>query len=217
MCLIRVGHKLCPVFVISCVSPVCFLKVTLYNLLWVRHRVSVYAWYLTQSKQECYEAFPWRHSFSESEHAFGPLKGRWQILMKRNDSQRSNIKYIVTACFVLHNFCENFNLHSQRRVLKNLNGPTPRSQRGRTHLHLLISCNKNTDEKKCRSDQNNSGIPSGKCSQGPFPQLPWLVFCSLYIHVTRHENDWCMGPKLAIYMNMDFSHDAPHDQSGTVS
>uniref|UniRef100_A0A8C1VQM3 DDE Tnp4 domain-containing protein n=1 Tax=Cyprinus carpio TaxID=7962 RepID=A0A8C1VQM3_CYPCA len=40
------------------------------------------------------------------EHAFGCLKGRWQCIMKRNDCQTQNVKYVVSACVVLHNFCE---------------------------------------------------------------------------------------------------------------
>uniref|UniRef100_A0A672N994 DDE Tnp4 domain-containing protein n=1 Tax=Sinocyclocheilus grahami TaxID=75366 RepID=A0A672N994_SINGR len=40
------------------------------------------------------------------EHAFGHLKGRWQCVMKKNDCQTQNVKYVMSACVVLHNFCE---------------------------------------------------------------------------------------------------------------
>ncbi|XP_033108143.1 protein ALP1-like [Anneissia japonica] len=40
------------------------------------------------------------------ENAFGRLKNRWRCLMKRNDSSITNMKYIIGACLVLHNFCE---------------------------------------------------------------------------------------------------------------
>lgn len=47
-------------------------------------------------------------------HAFGHLKGRWKI----NDSQTQNVKYIVVAWIVLHNFRETWNLefHPQLRT-----------------------------------------------------------------------------------------------------
>jgi hypothetical protein len=39
------------------------------------------------------------------EWAFGLLKGRWRILMKRIDTQLEMVPGIVTACIILHNLC----------------------------------------------------------------------------------------------------------------
>ncbi|XP_033102402.1 protein ALP1-like [Anneissia japonica] len=39
------------------------------------------------------------------ERAFGQLKGRWRILLRRNDTQLQKVPKLVTACCVLHNFC----------------------------------------------------------------------------------------------------------------
>ena len=43
------------------------------------------------------------------ENAFGCLKGRWRCLLKRNDSQVTNVISITSACVVLHNICEAYN------------------------------------------------------------------------------------------------------------
>ncbi|XP_033111060.1 putative nuclease HARBI1, partial [Anneissia japonica] len=39
------------------------------------------------------------------ERSFGMLKGRWRLLMKRNDSALRNISHMVLSCCILHNFC----------------------------------------------------------------------------------------------------------------
>lgn len=40
------------------------------------------------------------------ERAFGHLEGRWRCLLKRCDNHIAFLSTIVSACYVLHNFCE---------------------------------------------------------------------------------------------------------------
>ena len=44
------------------------------------------------------------------ECAFGRLKTMWQILNKRIDLDLSSVPTVIYACFVLHNFCEKYNV-----------------------------------------------------------------------------------------------------------
>ena len=39
------------------------------------------------------------------EQAFGLLKCRFRILLKRQDTKMDNLPYIIYACFILHNLC----------------------------------------------------------------------------------------------------------------
>ena len=39
------------------------------------------------------------------ERAFGILKGRWRLLLKRIDVNLKNVPELVTTCLVLHNMC----------------------------------------------------------------------------------------------------------------
>lgn len=43
------------------------------------------------------------------ERAFGILKARYRILLKRLDSQITNVSDVIIACVVLHNFCQSQN------------------------------------------------------------------------------------------------------------
>ena len=40
------------------------------------------------------------------EKAFGHLKGRWRILIKKMETKLENVPIIILACCVLHNVCE---------------------------------------------------------------------------------------------------------------
>ena len=62
------------------------------------------------------EEYHWNYVQSSTcmciKRAFGMLKGRWRILLKRVDVHLRNVPELVTTCLVLHNiciiFCDNF-------------------------------------------------------------------------------------------------------------
>ena len=37
--------------------------------------------------------------------AYGQLKGRWRVLLRKNESEPSQVKTATLACMVLHNIC----------------------------------------------------------------------------------------------------------------
>ena len=43
------------------------------------------------------------------EGAFGQLKGRWRVLMRKNECKEETLKMMSLACVVLHNICIDLN------------------------------------------------------------------------------------------------------------
>ena len=37
--------------------------------------------------------------------AYGQLKGRWRVLLRKSESSRDVVRMIILACMVLHNIC----------------------------------------------------------------------------------------------------------------
>ena len=40
-----------------------------------------------------------------TEGAYGQLKGRWRVLLRKNESSQDNARITTLACTVLHNTC----------------------------------------------------------------------------------------------------------------
>ncbi len=43
------------------------------------------------------------------EGAFGQLKGRWRVLMRKNECKEGTLQTMSLACVVLHNICIDLN------------------------------------------------------------------------------------------------------------
>ena len=53
------------------------------------------------------------------ECAFGRLKGRFGVLRREMDIKMPDLQYVIYACFVLHNFCEQRNEKIGDEVVNN--------------------------------------------------------------------------------------------------
>ena len=59
------------------------------------------------SAQKCYN-YKQSRARMVVENAFGRLKGRWRILLKRLDNRLDAVPHIIMTCATLHNICETF-------------------------------------------------------------------------------------------------------------
>ena len=57
------------------------------------------------TKEEYYWNFVQSSSRMCVERAFGMLKGRWRILLKKIDIHLKNVPELVSSCLVFHNIC----------------------------------------------------------------------------------------------------------------
>ena len=86
------------------------------------------------------------------EGAFGQLKGRWRVLLRRCECSQENTKKAALACVVLHNIC----LEKGDTITREMDlaiDPKTRNRRDRATIRELLqmrACNKipNTDTEK---------------------------------------------------------------------
>ena len=94
-----------------------------------------------------------------TEGAFGQLKGRWRILLRRNESTPEEVTITTLACMVLHNIC-NANGDAITPKLDLTINPTTNARKSsdeiRDELHMT----------KCRRvrNSNSQAKKSKKCS-----------------------------------------------------
>ena len=59
----------------------------------------------TNDEREGYYSIKMNSARVVTENCYGMLKSRWRILYKKKESKVFNLKYIIMACVMLHNFC----------------------------------------------------------------------------------------------------------------
>ena len=59
----------------------------------------------TNDERESYYNINMNSARVVTENCYGMLKSRWRILYKKAESKVFNLKYIIMACVMLHNFC----------------------------------------------------------------------------------------------------------------
>ncbi|XP_033120863.1 protein ALP1-like isoform X2 [Anneissia japonica] len=62
------------------------------------------------------------------EQAFGRLKGRCRILLKRNEHQLQNLRHVVQACCTLHNICQTNGVPYRKKWNEKVDGKKKKKQ-----------------------------------------------------------------------------------------
>ena len=97
-----------------------------------------------EAAQASFNVYHMVHGRMVIECAFGRLKGRWRKLQKKVDIDVGNVPLIVSACCILHNFCE-----TQRETFHDAWLPSPDITRqypqpsGRSHPALSERISRN--------------------------------------------------------------------------
>lgn len=82
-----------------------------------------------------------------TEEAFGQLKGRWRVLLRKNESSPSEVKMAALACMILHNIC----IEKEDLISRNLDlslDPSTNTRGSRQSIRELLhmtECNKSKD------------------------------------------------------------------------
>ena len=93
-----------------------------------------------------------------TEGAYGQLKGRWRVLLRKNESDKEHVRTATPACMVLHNVCL-LQGDSIPRKLDLSFGPDGKERRNRDEIRKLLLMR----ECKCASSFRR-GHESQRCS-----------------------------------------------------
>ena len=79
-----------------------------------------------------------------TEGAYGQLKGRWRVLLWKNESSKQHVRTTTLACMVLHNVCINQGDSISRKLDLTID-PDNQERRNRDEIRKLLQM------RECRS------------------------------------------------------------------
>lgn len=85
-----------------------------------------------------------------TEGAYGQLKGRWRVLLRKNESNKGTVRITALACMVLHNVCIMQGDSISRKLDLTFN-PNGKERRNREEVRRLLKM------RECRSMQDVPG------------------------------------------------------------